>query len=179
LVAEFSSRAKKLAPEALYEFAVRALGRRSLTERELRLKLERRALEPAHATEAIERVRGLGYLNDARAAESHAVSRREFDGLGRRRVLQELRRRGVAASTAERAVGEAYAETDEIEQIRQYLERKAGRRLDERLDDPREVVRLSQRLLRAGFSAGNVATALRRAAADPAWLDGLEAAEEG
>lgn len=170
-------RAKKLGPEALYEYAVGALGRRALTERELRLKLQRKASKPADIDDALERVRSLGYLDDARVAESHANYRKEFEALGRRRVFSELRRRGVDAETAARTVSEAYEEVDEAEQIRRYLERKLARRLDRPIDDPKEVARLTRTLQRAGFSSGRIVEALQRVAADPGWLDGLEEPE--
>lgn len=173
-MASFQTRRQKLGPEALYEYAVSALGRRALTVRELRLKLAPRASDERHVDEAIERLRGLGYLDDRRTAESHAYSKRELEGLGARRVLAELRRRGIDASTAQRTVEDAYREVDELEQIRRHLERKLGRRLEGKLNDPREVQRLTQRLMRAGFSAGRIREALSKVAADPAWLDGLE-----
>ena len=174
-MASFPSRArKKLGPEALYEYAVAALGRRALTVRELKLKLVQRAAEEVHVDETIERLRSIGYLDDRRTAESHAYSKRELEGLGSRRVLSELRRRGIDSSTAERTVEEAYREVDELDLIRQYLERKLGRRLEGKLEDPREVQRLMQRLMRAGFSAGRTREALEKVAADPAWLEGLE-----
>ncbi len=174
-MASFASRAKKkLGPEALYDYAVAALGRRALTERELGRKLASRAADPAHVDETIERLRSIGYLNDQRTAESHAYAKRELEGLGARRVLSELRRRGVDSATAERTVEEAYSEVDELELIRQYLERKLGRRLEGRLEDPREVQRLTHRLMRAGFSAGPIREALGKVAADSGWLDGLE-----
>jgi regulatory protein len=178
-VASFGSRtAKKLGPEALYDYAVAALSRRALTALELRLKLARRAAEERHVDETLDRLREIGYLDDRRTAESHAHAKRELEGLGPRRVLSELRRRGVDAQTAERTVDEAYREVDELDQIRQYLERKLGRRLEGKLEDPREVLRLTQRLMRAGFSAGRVREALSKVAADPGWLEGLEEPSE-
>ncbi|MCB1021686.1 MAG: RecX family transcriptional regulator [Acidobacteria bacterium] len=179
-MASFASHAKKkLGPEALYEYAVAALGRRALTERELRLKLAQCAADEAHVDETLGRLQAIGYLDDQRTAESHAYSKRELEGLGARRVLNELRRRGIDQSTAERTVEEAYREVDELELIRQYLERKMGRRLEGKLEDPREVHRLTQRLMRAGFSVGRIREALGRVAADPAWLEGLEEPFDG
>jgi len=170
----FDRRPKKLGPEALYEYAVGALGRRSLTESELRRKLYTRATKPDDIDEVIERIRSLGYLDDVRVAESHVNIRKEFDALGSRRVFSELRRRGVDAETAKRTVAEAYDQTDESEQIRRYLERKLARRLDKSIDDPKEVARLTRTLMRAGFSSGKIVEALQKVAADPGWLDGVE-----
>ncbi len=170
----FGKQPKKLGPEALYEYAVASLGRRSLTEAELRRKLQRRAAKPADIDEALARVRALGYLDDFRVAESHANFRKEFDALGRRRVFSELRRRGVDSATAQRTVAQTYGEVDEGEQLRRYLERKMARRLEQPIDDPKEVARLTRTLLRAGFSSGKIVEALQKVAADPGWLDGVE-----
>ena len=169
-----SSKAKKLGREALFEYAVRALGRRAHTERELRLKLERRAAKESDVAATIERLRGLDYLDDERTAESYARSRKDLESLGRRRVLSDLRRRGVDQEPAERTVEETYREADELGLIRDYLKRRMGRRLDERIEDPKEVSKLYRALLRAGFSSGRIGEALRKIAADSEWLDGLE-----
>jgi regulatory protein len=170
----FGRDAKKLGPEALYEYALGALGRRSLTESELRRKLYLRAAEPAHIDEALTRIRSLGYLDDAQVAESHTNFRKEYDALGSRRVFSELRRRGVDPETARNAVATAYDEVDESEQIRRYLERKLARRLEKPIDDPKEIARLTRTLIRAGFSSGKIVEALQKVAADPGWLDGVE-----
>ena len=169
----FASSPKKLAPEALFDYAVRALGRRALTEAELRRKLVARAALPEYVDEALGRVRDLGYLDDARTAESHAYTRKELNVLGRRRVLAELRRRGVDPETAERTVDETYSGVDEVELIREHLRRKLGRRLEEKIHDPKAVQRLYASLARAGFSSGRIGEALRQAAADPEWVDAI------
>ena len=78
----FAVSSKKLAPEALFAYAVKALDRRGHTEKELRTKLEQRAAATASVAEIIERLKGIGYLNDQRTAESHAYARREFQRFG-------------------------------------------------------------------------------------------------
>jgi regulatory protein len=174
-VAEFPSRTpKRLAPEALYEYALKALSRRPCSEKELRERLTRRAADPQDVQPAIERLRQVGYLDDARTAESHAYFKKELEGLGRRRVLSELQRRGIDSQTAERTVNEAYRDSDELELIRQYLKRRLGSRLEGPLEDPKELARLYRGLLRAGFSSGRIGEALRKISADSEWVDGLE-----
>ena len=167
---------KKLAPEELLDYAVRALERRPLTELELRERLARRALEPAHVDEAVERLRGVGYLDDARTAESHAYYRREFQRLGRTRVLSELRRRGVDASVAEKTVDAAYEEVDELELIRDHLRRKLGCDPDAKLSDPKAFQRVVRSIQRAGFTSGKIMEALGKVASEPEWLEGLDEA---
>lgn len=165
---------KKLGEEALFDYAVRALGRRALTEREVRLKLGPRAAREEDVERTIERLRGLEYLNDERTAESYAAARRDLESFGRRRVFSDLRRRGVDAETAERTVGEAFDGADELGLIREHLRRRMGLRIEQKIEDPREVQKLYRRLLRAGFSSARIGEALGKIAADPEWLEGFE-----
>lgn len=168
----FRSPASKLEREALFAYGVRALERRALTEFELRTRLNRRAASQADVEPIVERLRRVGYVDDERTAESFARSRKEFSLLGRRRVLNDLRRRGIDQETAERVVVESYADCDEAELIRTYVRRRLGRRLEAKVADPKETARLYRALQRAGFHSDKIGEVLRRIGADPDWLDG-------
>jgi regulatory protein len=170
---------QRLASEALYDYALRALGRRALTERELRMRLERRAASATDIGPTIERLRSVGYLDDAKTAESHVEYRKEFEGLGQRRVYDELRRRGVDAELARGKVDEAYRGTDELELIREYLRRRMGRRLEQGLTDPAEAAKVVRRLQRAGFSSATIWKALDALSGGADWLEGLADAAPG
>lgn len=171
---EFSPRTrKKLGPEALFNWAVKALGRRFYTEAELRQRLAQRAANDDDVPATIKRLQGVGYLDDARAAEAHAYVRRELDRLGRRRVLSELEQRGVSAEIAEKTVDEAYAEVNETEQIRDFLKRKLGRKAGEPIEDRKTLVRLYAGMHRAGYSSAGITAELRRLSPDADWLDEL------
>jgi len=159
---------------ALLGYAVRALERRALTEFELRTRLRRRAANQDDVDPTIDRLREIGYIDDERTAESYARSRKEFSSLGSRRVLNDLRRRGVEASTAERIVDESYEGADELELIRAHLRRRLGRRREERLQDPKETAKLFRALQRAGFHSDKIGEVLRRIGAAPEWLDGTD-----
>lgn len=161
-----------LAPEALFEYAVEALSRRSLTAAELRSRLERRAARAADVDEVLERLSAVGYLDDSRVAESYSRFRKEFEALGPKRVVRELRRRGVEASVAETAVGEAYEGSDEAELIHAHLQKKLVRDYRERkIEDPRVIARLYRGLARAGFPGDKIVDTLREISADSEWLD--------
>jgi regulatory protein len=77
-----SNRPRTFLNEAgLYEYAVRALGRRMRSEAELRRLMEKR-VEPGERGEAaiaaaLARLREHGYLNDAAFAETYARLRQE------------------------------------------------------------------------------------------------------
>jgi len=170
----FAVSLKNLAPEALFAYAVRALERRAQTEKELRTKLEKRAAVTTSIDDTIERLKSIGYLNDARTAESHAYVRRDFQRFGKRRVLTELQRRGVAFDTAKLTVDQAYSEVDEMDLIREHLRRKLNCDPDTQLKDQKQFARVVRNLQRAGFASGKIIEALGKVVADPEWLDGLE-----
>jgi regulatory protein len=170
----FAASNKKLAPEALFSYAVRALERRAHTEQELRDKLQRRAAATASVPETIERLKSIGYLNDQRTAESHAYARREFQRFGRRRVLTELQRRGVDFDVAKKTVEQAYSDVDEMDLIREHLRRKLSCNPDAQLKDQKQFAKVVRNLQGAGFTSGKIIEALGKVVAEPEWLDGLE-----
>src|SRR6476646_10014672 len=95
----------RLSAEALWEYAVKTLASRAQSTGELRRKLAEKAERAADVDSTISRLRDYGYLNDRRFAESYAGARLENQGLGKGRVLRDLRQRKVSASLAEGAVG--------------------------------------------------------------------------
>lgn len=166
---------RKLSAEPLYEYALRALARRSHTKAELEAKLAIRCADERDVSAVMERLAAHGYLDDERVAESHATFRREYALLGRNRVLQELRRRGVSEGTAEDSVAEAYRESDETELAREFLRRKLGSRFESnRISDRKELGRLFRALARAGFGGSAITAALAHVTGDSEWLEGLE-----
>ena len=169
---------KRLDTEALYDYAVRTLARRSLTVTELRERLVRRAARSPDVNAVIGRLRKANYLDDARLAESYAHFRRDYEGLGRQRVLRELSRRGVDKTVAREAVAESYTESDEPELIRRFLERKVPQATPSTpVDDRKQLVRLYRALIRAGFSSGRIVEVLRELSSDCDWLEAFAEAQ--
>jgi len=165
---------KRLAAEALYEYAVAALARRSLTVSELRTRLATLAARESSVDEVIERLRSAGYIDDARLAESYAFFRREYEGLGQRRVLRELRKRGVDWELAQETVSGTYADADEASLIGQHLERKLGEGYREHsIEEPKKVLSLYRALVRAGFSSDKIVKALQQISPDSDWLEAV------
>lgn len=166
--------AGKLTPEALYEYALRALGRRSHTFAELERKLARKCASREDIADVVARLLEYGYLDDERVAESHTELRRDAALLGSKRVLGELRRRGIDQATAERVVHESYEQADEVQLAQKHLRRKLGGATDgPRIGSRKDVVRVFRSLLRAGFSAAVVAEVLREAVEDAEWVEHL------
>ena len=165
---------KLLATEALYEYAIGALAKRSLTEAELRKRLGRRAARPASVEEVIGRLSRSGYLDDTRLAESYARFRRDYEGFGPSRVLRDLQRRGVESGTAHQAVAETFDESGEDELIRAHLKRKLGESWETRpFDSPKRLHSLFRSLIRAGFSSDKIVKALEVITPDSEWLEPL------
>jgi regulatory protein len=158
---------KRLAAAALFDYAVTALSRRSLTVIELRKRLEPRAARPEDVHEVVTRLKDLGYLDDARLAESYARFRRDYEGLGRLRVLRDLERRGVARPVAEKTVGETFRESDELDLVRAQIRKRLGSRAAELpLNDRKQLASLFRALARAGFSSARIVEGLQEISSD-------------
>jgi regulatory protein len=140
--------------EALYDYAVKALGRRMRTQVELR-RLMKVRVEPGERGDAaisnvLARLNERGYLNDAAYAETYARLRQENDKFGQRRVRQSLGQKGVSSEIVNKVVEASYAQTNEEALARQYLERKRIRKPE----NEKETARVMRRLVTAGFSTG-------------------------
>jgi len=163
---------------ALFDYAVKALGRRMRTEAELRKLLHTR-VEPEESGAAkihtvVTRLCEYGYLSDTSYAETYTRLRQENDKFGERRVRQDLKQKGVPEAILEEAITARYGQTDEAALARQFLERK-------RLKPPqdqKETARIMRRLIMAGFSAGTIRKVLSTWKVDDESLLALDALEE-
>ena len=146
----------------LYDYAVKALGRRMRTEAELRRLMHQR-VEPGergdHVIAAvIARLKEQRYLDDASFAETYARLRQTNEKFGQRRVRQDLRQKGVAVNLVEQTMEASYGQTNEEALARAHLERK-------RIAKPaneKEAARVMRRLVTAGFSTGTIYKILRQ-----------------
>lgn len=163
-----SKRPRKLAPEALFEYAVKCLGARAYSTGDLKIKLRLRAANPADADGVIDRLKDVGYLDDRRFAENYATARFENQGFGRMRVLIDLRSRRVAPDLAEKAVEQAMGDRSEAELIDAFIERRMHSvATGGPIEDQNKLAAAYRKLRRAGFSSGPVIAALKRIAAKP------------
>lgn len=140
--------------DALYDYAVRALSRKMRTVAELKRLMRPRVPEGELGELLVEvvvrRLKDQNYLNDSSYAATYSSFRRDNEKFGRRRVITDLKVKGVYGDVIEKAVGDAYAEVNEEELARAYLKRK-------RLKKPgnnKEAARIFRALARAGFGAG-------------------------
>jgi regulatory protein len=173
------SRPRNLCDEnSLYEYAVGALGRRMRSVAELK-RLLRRRVEPGELGEAlvelvIAKLKEQKYLNDAQYASTYSSLRKENDKYGRRRVVTELKSRGVHSEVIEKAVGTAYEGVNEETQARQYLRRKRM----QKPADQKQAARIFRSLIRAGFGTRTIISILKKWDVDDEVLSALETEEQ-
>lgn len=134
------------------ERALYLLGLRDYACKELEEKLYSEA-DPVTAAAVVERLREVGLLDDERYAARLARSLSEVKHYPRRRIEQELRRRGISPVLAQAAVSDL--EGEDFEQALEILRRKYYNKLN----DPDSRRRVTAALARRGFSYG----AIRRA----------------
>jgi regulatory protein len=164
----------------LLNYAVRALGGRAHSTGELREKLRRRAERAEDVDAVLGKLKDIGYLDDQRFAESYAASRLENQGLGKMRVLRDLRQRRVAPKLAEQVTEKTYQETNEAHLIEEFLKRKyRGKKLGEFLGEEKNLAGAYRRLRYAGFSSGASIGVLKRFAKEAEALDALESEDMG
>jgi len=159
----------------LYEYAVGALGRRMRSIAELKRLLRQRVDADTEIGKTlvelvIRRLKDQGYLNDAKYAAAYSSFRRDNEKFGRRRVLTELKVKGVHGEVIENAIDAAFAEVDEEKQAREYLRRKRLKKPDNKKD----TARIFRHLMRAGFGAKTIFKILRKWDVDEEVLGELE-----
>lgn len=157
------------------QYALRCLGGRAHSTGELRERLRRRSETAADVDTVLRKLKESGYLDDRRFAETYATSRLENAGLGRMRVLRDLRQRRVAPAVAEQVVDRTFRDTTETDLIQAFLERKyRSVPLPAFLAVEKNIAAAFRRLRYAGFSAGNSIRVLKRYARNEEALDQLE-----
>jgi regulatory protein len=152
---------------ALYQYAVRALGRQMRTEVELRRLMNARAAAGESGElavrAAIARLKEHGYLDDRAFAETYARLRQENEKHGARRVRQDLQKKGIhfelIAETIDARYGGASDErlVNEEKLAREYLDKKRIRKPA----NEKETARVIRRLVAAAFSTGTIYKILR------------------
>ncbi len=160
---QFRPPPKKKDAAKLWDYALRALGRRALTAAEIRQKLKEKAEDAGDIEPVMAKLREYGYLNDERFAEEYANSRKANQSFGKMRVLQDLRGRRVGSEIAAQAVGKIYADTDEVALVEEYIARKfRSYNMIEYLAEPKHLASAYRKLRLAGFSSPVVVKVLKR-----------------
>ena len=163
--------------DALYNYAVKLLGQQMRTEADVK-RLLRRRIEAGETGEAkldavIASLKERRYLDDTGYAQDYAKLRQENASFGRRRVQQDLMRKGVQAEVIAKTLDAAYEGVGEEELARRHLERKRVRKPA----NEKEAARVARLLMRAGFSTGTIVRILKKWGVDDSALAELETAE--
>ena len=159
---------------SLYEYAVGALGRRMRTVAELKRLLRDKVEDSEHGRLLIDvviaKLKEQRYLNDTSYAASYSSMRKENNRFGRRRVIQDLKQRGVHEEIINKTIAATYEGTNEEQLARDYLARK-------RLKQPtneKETARIFRALVRAGFATKTIFAVLKKWNVEDEVLTSLE-----
>ena len=107
------------------------------------------------AREAVERLEEMGYVNDERYAHTLAQELYERRGMGKKRIEQELRQRGISRETASECAEEL--DGDDVERIKNLLETKfVGK-----FSDEKGRRRTFNALTRLGYGYSDIRSAMR------------------
>jgi regulatory protein len=139
-----------------YNYALNLLAARPYSSSALRRKLSQKEYEAADADDAIRRLLDNGLLNDAKFAEQFARSKMLSTGASKRRVTQDLYRKGIKGDVATQAIANV-VEQDEIDPAA-VIERVARKKLSQ-LGDLEPVIlrrRLFGFLARRGYDLDEI-----------------------
>ncbi|MGB3414198.1 MAG: regulatory protein RecX [Microbacteriaceae bacterium] len=160
----------------LHELALRALGRKDYSRKELQRYLESRA-EPSRSgklstasgeelsaetiAESIEQTLELlgeeGWLNEQRAIEFQ-LSKSQYQKLGQRGKMQRLQQQGYSSEVISEVLAEEDPD-DELENLREIAKKRFDQLSDH--DDETARRRLSGFLIRRGFNGSQVSSVIR------------------
>jgi regulatory protein len=142
-----------------YIAGLKMLGRRELSEQQLRQRLARRQHDARAIDAAILRLKQERALDDTRFA--HALARHEISGKrhGRLRAQRQIELAGISPALARTALDEATSGLDEDRLIEAALARRL--RGDETIADEPTFRRLYRFLLGQGFASERVLRVLK------------------
>ena len=136
-----------------HNYAVSLLSRRDHSERELMTKLTQKGYTNG-AEEAIEKLKDGGYVSDERFARLYVRELQTFKKYGKRRIEQELYRKGIDRDIIRVILDETDFDEGELVAL---IERKYARYLS----DEKGIQKTVNSLLRMGYSYGEIRDALR------------------
>jgi regulatory protein len=146
---------------ATYDRALNMLALRARSSRELRRQLVRKG-EPANQVDAaIARLQAAGFLDDAAFARQFARNKAIGTGMSRRRIQQELGRRGVARQVGDDAIADVFEQEQLDERV--VVEQAARKKLRSltSLDVETRKRRLYAFLARRGYDVDDIRRAMQ------------------
>lgn len=135
--------------------AVDLLSRRDYAKGELLLKLRQKGFSEG-SEEAVEKLEGYGYIDDRRFAEKYANELVRLKNFGKRRIVQELMKKGISRDIIDEVMNEIEFDSESLVSL---IERKYARSLG----DEKGVRRTVNALVRKGYSYSEIREALSEA----------------
>lgn len=150
---ELSELERLVSKRRAFNKAVDLLSRRDHSSGELVVKLCQKGFCKDDAKAAAQRLEELGYVDDLRFAKTYAAELVRLKGFGKRRVVTELMKKGVASDTIDEALCDVEFESERLEEVirKKYLRN---------LDDKKGLNRAINGLLRMGYGYGEIKDAL-------------------
>jgi regulatory protein len=154
--------------EAGYQKAIKLVGRRPRTEREIRRYLQGKGLTEDAQQAVVAQLRHSGWLDDAAFARMWVENRTAFRPRGSSALRAELRQKGVPAG----AIEDALSDWDEVQAVYRAASKAARRYQNTDCDDFHK--RVGAYLARRGFQQDQI-----RAVVPRVWREISEGESEG
>jgi regulatory protein len=139
--------------------SLNGLTRRNMSRWEIEKLLASRDLSEEVIAAEVERLEGVGLIDDAALAETLVRTRRERKGLGRQALISELRRRHIDQDIIDAALETEDSDDDAEQERANELAVKKARALAS-YDQDTAKRRLTGFLMRKGYSSSIVQTAI-------------------
>ncbi|MDN5276292.1 MAG: regulatory protein [Clostridiales bacterium] len=142
-----------------YQRALRYLGFRPRTQKEVEEYLKRKGFDRGAIEKAIEKLKGYGFIDDRAFASSWVNSRLRNNPKGRAAMARELRQKGVDAEIIDEVMESVPREQEEA--VANRLAQKYYERYRE-VDERERVYKTAQALARRGFDWELIQRIIRR-----------------
>jgi regulatory protein len=142
-----------------YIDGLKMLGRRELSEQQVRQRLARKQYSQDDIDEAVARLRAERAIDDQRVAEAIARMETGIRKRGKVRVRIQLERAGIAKETARMAIDGVFGALDDDALLQSSLQKRLRGR--DSIADDREFARLFRYLIGQGFESDRVMKALK------------------
>jgi regulatory protein len=143
-----------------YIDALRMLGRRELSEAQIRQRLARREHDPEAIDEAVARLIEERAIDDNRVAEAIARMETGIRKRGKLRVRRKIESVGISPAIARRALDEVLGNLDDDDLLESALAKRLRR--GAAIGDEREFNRLYRYLVGQGFEPQRVLALLKK-----------------
>lgn len=152
----FSDKEKKILNfEETKDKALRLLEFRSHSEFELKEKLRRAGATEENIETALEFCREYGFVNDERYAKGKAVELQRLKKYGKRRIVMELKHKGISSDLIDIAVCEL--EDEEEDELYPLVKKKLGGNFEKKNTD--KCIRY---FIYRGYDFGDIKTCIDR-----------------